>query len=44
MRGHHNRMPNATQFPWHGCMNDLITKRNFDSQATCVIKMFGSFS
>ena len=27
----------------HGCMDDLITKRSFESQATLVIGVLGSF-
>ena len=29
------------QFPGHGCMGDLTTKRNFDLQATWVIGVLG---
>ena len=31
--------PIATQFPGHGCMDDLTTKRSFDSQTTWVVGM-----
>ena len=33
--------PFGTQFPGHGCMYDLTTKRTFDSQTTWVIDMHG---
>ena len=36
-----NACPIATQFPGHGCMDDLTTKRSFDSQTTWVIDMQG---
>ena len=35
--------PIATQFPGHGCMEDLTNKRNFDLQATWAIDMLGLF-
>ena len=37
--------PRYTQFPGHGCMDDLTTECSFDSQATyCVIAVLGPFS
>ena len=33
--------PIAAQFLWHGCMDDLITERSFDSQAKLVIDVLG---
>ena len=33
----HDRMPHTTQFPGHGCMDDLTTERSFDSLVTMVI-------
>ena len=33
----------ATQFPGHGCMDDLTSDRSFDSQATYVIDVLGLF-
>ena len=33
--------PIATQFPWHGRMDDLTNERSFDSQATWVIDVLG---
>ena len=33
----------ATQFPGLGCMDDLTTKRSFDSQAAWVIDVLGLF-
>ena len=33
----------ATQFPDHGCMDDLTTERSFVSQATWVIDVLGLF-
>ena len=33
--------PISTQFPGHGCMNDLTTERSLDSQATWVIDELG---
>ena len=35
--------PIATRFPRHGCMDDLITERSFDSQATRIIDVLGLF-
>ena len=35
--------PIATQFPGHGCMNDLSTECSIDSQATWVIDVLGLF-
>ena len=35
--------PIATQFPGHGCMDDLTTGRSFDSLATWVIDVLGLF-
>ena len=48
MRGQsrHNtaRMPIiATQFPGHGSMDDLTTKRSFHSQATWAVDVLGLF-
>ena len=39
----HNTRPNAIKFPGHGCMDDLVTERSFDSQATEVIDELGLF-
>ena len=36
----HDRTP---EFPGHGCMDDLITERSFDSQAMWVIDVLGLF-
>ena len=33
----------ATQFPWHGCMDGLITQRSFDSEAMWGIDVLGLF-
>ena len=33
----------ATQFPGHGCMDDLTNERSFDSKGTWVIDVFGLF-
>ena len=33
--------PNAIQFPVHGCIDDLSTKRTFDLQATWVSDVLG---
>ena len=35
--------PIASLFPGHGCMDDLTTKRSFDSQTTWVIDMHGKY-
>ena len=35
--------PFATQFPGHGCIDDLTTESKFDSQATWIIVMLGLF-
>ena len=35
--------PIATQFPGHGCLDDLTTERSFNSQATCVVDVLGLF-
>ena len=45
MCGHpgHITRPHATQFPGHGCMDDLKTELCLDSQATWVIDVFGFF-
>ena len=40
----HITQPHARLFPGHLCMNDLTTERSFDSQATWVIDVLGSFS
>ena len=37
----HGQLPPS--FLEHGCLDDLTTERNFDSQATWVIDMFGIF-
>ena len=39
----HDRMAIGTQFPGHGCIDDLTNKRSFDSEATSVIDVLGSF-
>ena len=33
----------TTQFPEYGCMDNLTTKRSFDSQAPRVIDMVGVY-
>ena len=33
----------ATQFPGHGCIDDFTIERSFESQATWVIDVLGSF-
>ena len=33
----------ATQFPGHGCMDDLTTEISFDSQALWVIDVLGIY-
>ena len=35
--------PIASQFAGHGCMEYVTTERSFESQATCVFDMLGSF-
>ena len=35
--GHTTARPIATQFPEHGCMEDLTAESSFDSQAKWVI-------
>ena len=35
--------PIATQFPWHGCMDDLTTEHSIDSQATWAINELGLY-
>ena len=39
-----DHMPVCYPVSLQRCMDDLITKRCFDSQATCVIDVFGLFS
>ena len=39
----HDRIPDCHHFPGYGCMDDLTTERSFDSQASCVINVFGLF-
>ena len=39
----HNRMPSCHPVSWDGCMDDLTTKRSFNSQATLVIGVLGLY-
>ena len=39
----HDRTPHTTQFPRHGCMDDLTTERSFDSLVTLVIDVRSLF-
>ena len=39
----HDLTPDCHPFPGHGCVDDLITVRSFDLQATWVIDVLGFF-